>query len=202
MIVVVEGISAAGKTTWCRRQAGTFLVAETLPEDRHQQEVEGQGTAQYWTDWNKKRWQEATLGEREHGLVVCDTDPLKLHYCWGLWRIGERSQNQWLLQLEATREAIAAKSLGLADQYFVKEIDPDIARRQKDGDVARVRDRFELHLRLQRQLIAWYSNLETVLGGRVLWEFPETYSTRETSTNPDRYDLDIFDRFVGMLPER
>ena len=33
MLIVVEGISAAGKTTWCRKHASGFTVSETGPRD-------------------------------------------------------------------------------------------------------------------------------------------------------------------------
>lgn len=33
MLIVVEGISASGKTTWCRKHAADFTVAETGPRD-------------------------------------------------------------------------------------------------------------------------------------------------------------------------
>lgn len=32
MIIVIEGISAAGKTTWCRQRASEYLVKESYPE--------------------------------------------------------------------------------------------------------------------------------------------------------------------------
>lgn len=49
MIIVVEGISAAGKTTWCRSNASQYLVSETFPADRKAQPEKGLATAQYWT---------------------------------------------------------------------------------------------------------------------------------------------------------
>lgn len=119
MIVVVEGISAAGKTSWCRNHAQGF-VAETFPADRHVQPLQGQATAQYWTDWNARHWQDALSLETTNGLAVCDTDPLKLHYLWGLWQIGEAPETQWRHQLETTRRTIENRELGFADLYLVK----------------------------------------------------------------------------------
>lgn len=80
MIVVVEGISAAGKTTWCRKHAAGILVAESYPADRHAQPAEGLETARYWADWNTRRWKDALSIEASGGLAICDTDPLKLHF--------------------------------------------------------------------------------------------------------------------------
>ncbi len=98
MIVVVEGISAAGKTTWCRSHAGEHLIPETFPSDRGNQPAQGLATARYWTDWNVKRWGDALAMEAARGLAVCDTDPLKLHYSWTLFQAGAGQRAQWELQ--------------------------------------------------------------------------------------------------------
>lgn len=143
MIVVVEGISAAGKTTWCRSHAKPYLIPETFPDDRKAQPETGLATARYWTDWNAKRWRDALVMERARGHAVCDTDPLKLHYSWSLSQIGVLPKSQWDLQLQESRQAITERKLGFADAYFVKIIDPITARQQSDADPSRVRDRFE-----------------------------------------------------------
>ena len=200
MILVVEGISAAGKTTWCRGRAAGRLVRETFPADRHLQPAEGEATAQYWTDWNAGRWADAVAIEAREGLAVCDTDPLKLHFLWSLWQIGEASQAPRRFQRDATRRAIAGRRLGFADLYAVKIIDPDVARRQRDEDLTRRRDRFDLHVRLQPALVRWYETLETILGGRVLWHLPEALPDPAGVTlNPVRYDVGAFDAFVSAL---
>lgn len=201
MILVVEGISAAGKTTWCRDKAAGRLVRETFPSDRHLQPAEGEATARYWTDWNAGRWADAVAIEAREGWAVCDTDPLKLHFLWSLWRIGEASEAQWRLQRDATRRAIVGRRLGFADLYAVKIIEPDVARRQRDADTTRSRDRFELHVRLQPALLDWYRTLETILDGRVLWHLPEALpDSADVTLNPFRYDVDAFDAFVSALP--
>lgn len=71
--------------------------------------------------------------EREKGCAVCDTDPLKLHYSWCLYQIDALPKRQWELQLQATRIALLEKRLGFADAYFVKVIDPLIAKQQLRG---------------------------------------------------------------------
>ncbi|MCM2443326.1 hypothetical protein HGO34_26855 [Agrobacterium vitis] len=200
VIIVVEGISAAGKTTWCRRHAPERLVPETFPGDRHRQPSEGQQAAQYWTNWNAKRWGDAVEIEKSEGQAVCDTDPLKLHFLWSLWQIGEASETQWQLQLASTEQAIADRKLGFADLYLVKIIDPDVARQQRDGDTTRSRDRFDLHVRLQPTLIRWYQALETALGGRVAWSLPEALPDRkERISNPFRFDVRKFREFTSTL---
>lgn len=200
MIIVIEGISAAGKTTWCNANAGRALIAETFPADRHLQPPSGLNTAQYWTKWNAKRWKDALDMEASKGLAVCDTDPLKLHYVWSLYTIGVADASQWELQLDATRQALLAKTIGFADAYFVKVIDPAVARRQRDRDRSRERTRFDLHVRLQQPLVEWYRRLDAVMGGIVSWELPvDGLSNTQPKHNKRRYDIDAFDAFVLSL---
>lgn len=203
MIVVVESISAAGKTTWCRKHLAEFLIAETFPADRHSQPNEGDEVARYWTDWNAKRWGDAIGMEKRFGLAACDTDPLKLHYLWSLVRIGEAPQAQWEKQVQVTRQAFSERRLGFADLYLVKLIDPIVARHQRDNDQSRSRERFDLHVRLQPPLMEWYRALEMVLGGFVLWELPEKLpDIMRFERNPKRHDLDVFDGLVDLISTR
>lgn len=196
----MEGISASGKTTWCRKHAPGCLVSETFPDDRHQQSAEGQKTAQYWTDWNARRWADAVEIERREGQCVCDTDPLKLHFLRSLWQIGEASEKQWRLQLATTETAIRDNKLGFADLYLMKTIDPNVVRRQKENDSSRVRDRFELHVRLQPALILWYQTLEVVLGSRVIWQLPDHLpKPQDHSFNPHRFNVGKFNEFISAL---
>ena len=72
MIVVVEGVSAVGKTTWCATHGSGNVVAETgrfeppagLGDHEH---------AQFWHGVNCGRWSEAMTVEAECGLAICDT---------------------------------------------------------------------------------------------------------------------------------
>lgn len=199
MIIVIEGMSAAGKTTWCKAQEQCAVVWETFPEDRDKKAAYGIETAQYWTDWNKKRWAEAIAIEMQSSLAICDTDPLKLHYCWALWQIGQGSREQWEMQRDATRAAIADRSLGFADYVFVKPMEEHIVRRQRELD-PRVRDRFEVHLQMQGSLIAWYQALQKVTPERVVFEHPESLNAEGFSLSRERYSMKQFDRFVSLLP--
>ncbi|MDW9540576.1 hypothetical protein GOB07_32160 [Sinorhizobium meliloti] len=200
MIVVVEGVSAAGKTTWCRSHGQSYLIPETFPADRKAQPLTGIATAQYWTDWNAKRWGDALQMERQKGRAICDTDPLKLHYSWCLCQIGALPKRQWELQLQTTRTALQEERLGFADAYFVKVIDYLTAKQQCEEDTSRVRDRFELHFRLQPFLVRWYELLEKALGGRVLWRLlDDGLPADATLASELRYDINVFDRFVSSL---
>lgn len=201
MIVVVEGMSAAGKTTWCRQAAGDTLLPETFPADRHNQPLEGPEVAAYWVEWNTQRWRNALALEASKGMAVCDTDPLKLHYSWGLWQLGEKQEADWQFSLQETRRAIAQRQLGFADMVLVKPIDASTARHQMETDITRTRARFDLHFRLQRFLIEWYSALEAVFPTRVKWGLPKDFKIPPVTVNPGRYDLKAFDAFIASLPK-
>lgn len=120
-----------------------------------------------------------------------------------MWQIGAASQAQWRAECAATREQIATRKLGFADRYYVRPIDADQARRQRDDDPTRTRRHFELHLRLQAPLIAWYETLARALPGRVRFDWPasgELEADSAAAPDPLRYALDRFDALVGALP--
>ena len=116
MIIVVEGASASGKSTWCARYAADCTIPESAPSpdapDRRAQPREG---AAYWLARSAERWAAALALEASNGVSVCDTDPLKLHYAWSLFVLGEIDTTAFSYERDATRAAIAAGRLGFAD---------------------------------------------------------------------------------------
>jgi hypothetical protein len=164
MIVVVEGISASGKSTWCARHGSGRVVAEHGRLQDVPDRLRSPGSAaRFWAERNVDRWQEAIAVESRTSLAVCDTDPLKLHYTWGLWQIGEATERDWLLELSATRETVQQGRIGFADLYLVSTVEPCLARERARMDPARRRRNFELHVRLWPSLLKWYSALDAVL---------------------------------------
>lgn len=203
MIIVVEGISASGKSTWCRKQG----LHQIVPENGRVVNVPDRSAdpltvAGFWSDRNTERWRSALAVERKTGVAICDTDPLKLHYRWCLWQIGAASEDDWRHELAATRRSFGEKKIGFAGAYFVKEIDPALARQQRDGDTTRSRRNFELHVRLQAPLITWYKALDAVLPQGVQFSFPDRWMIPPHAGLPSsvRYDMALFDRAMAMLP--
>lgn len=199
MIVVVEGISACGKTTWCTRHGGQQVIAEhgrfeSVP-DRLQDPL---GTAAFWAERNVERWQQALSMENHASWALCDSDPLKLHYIWSLWQIGVASENDWEMELDATRATIAQGRIGFADRYCVGQIEPQLARERARGDMIRRRRGFEQHVRLQPALLTWYSALAKVLPGRVQFGLPATLPAVDNQAQ--RYSLTAFDQMIALLP--
>jgi hypothetical protein len=200
MIVVIEGISACGKSSWCSSHANGHVVAENARNDAPDRASAPAEAVAFWVHRNLDRWQSAIEIDSATGLAICDTDPLKLHYTWCLWKIGEATEVNWRLELAATREVFARKQIGFADLYYIRIIEPAVARQRKQTDLTRSRRNFELHVRLQPALIDWYEALRAVLPGQVFFGFPDARpATAPPSSESRRYDLATFDNFIARL---
>lgn len=200
MIIVIEGISAAGKTTWCAAQAGGLVVPETgRVTDAPGADARPDAVAAFWAARNVRRWQAALALEQRAGMAVCDTDPLKLHYTWGLWQIGKVGEDHWRAAVAATRQTLESGDIGFADAYFVQAIDPALARARASGDATRTRRNFALHLQLQPSLMAWYRCLEQVLPGRVSFAWPAQMP--EINRAERHPGIAAFDALVACLPD-
>jgi hypothetical protein len=193
MIVVIEGISSAGKSTRAS-QFGPAVVDEITghvpPEDIA-------AAAQYYGDRNSERWLRGLELERTHAFVCFDTDPLKIHYTWCLWQIGKDQRNVWLANVEASREQMAKKHLGFADRIEFLEPSEDVVRNQRDSDRTRLRRNFETHVRLHEPLRRWYVLLESLAPGRVIFNAHQTQDLKPRHLRKDRYSLELFDALIG-----
>ncbi|GIE35589.1 hypothetical protein Ait01nite_086340 [Actinoplanes italicus] len=199
MIVTVTGPSASGKTTWCRRHFPQSTVTERRPPDPPA-DPDPAAQAAFWCGTYERRWSEALDLEQRTGLAVCDDDPMKLHYVWSLYRIGEASLDAWRAEVAAVRDAVAGGSLGFADLVLVSLPSPAELRRRRAADTTRGRRNFELHLRLAGPLREWYSALATVSPGRVHWVPPSDGLPPEPlRPRPDRYSPALLDAVVALV---
>ena len=207
MIVVLEGISAAGKTTYARQFGEDRFVPEipvrgALPDKN----ADLDDHAQFWAEHNVRKFQMALEIEREHGFAICDTDPMKIHYSWCMERAGFHWPDKFAHAQRFVREAIAEGRLGFSDLYLVKRIEPAVARAQKEGDPTRRRGNFDQHLALQPHLMDWFSAMSEVLPGRVRWAFPEKdalvaeVKKKAPEEIPRRFDVSVFDALLERLP--
>jgi len=197
MIIVIE----SDKTRWYAGQPRVHVIDENTGlgagPDRG---AEPEMAAHFWADAGARRWARAETVAAATGLVICDTDPLKLHYIWTSWRIGAASAAHWQQECAATRAAIAGHRLRFADAWIVKPIDPALARAQRAGDASRARRNFDLHLPLQPALLEWCESLSAQLPGRVTFGLPESDELPDVTYNPQRQDTALFDDFVASLP--
>jgi hypothetical protein len=203
VIVVVEGPSGAGKTTWCRTHGGRFALLEELP-DHATVPSDPEAAARFWVARNVARWQQVLDRERRDGLVVVDVDPFKLHYVWTLYQTGQIPRLEWDLQREASREAFSAGRYALADLYLVSDIDAATLRAQRDADPTRTRRGFERHVLLREPLLRWYRAIDTLEPGRVRFGLPESGLTPDLlalASRTQRSGAALFERLVGMLAD-
>ncbi len=112
MIIVIEGASAVGKTTWCRGMPRDQVLFEGEPpagpappgaSDRLP--ADPRPVAEYWANENVRWWSMARDISDRLGWVVCDTDPFKLHWSWTLWVTGLSSSEYWQRCREPTQQA-------------------------------------------------------------------------------------------------
>lgn len=204
MIAVIEGPSAAGKTSWVRRHHEQSAVWEYQPTGAEPSYSDGaHRAAQFWAAANAERWMEAVELEARRGLAVCDTDPLKLHYVWTLWRIGEVAYENWRAEADEVRRTFAEGRLGVADLIVVELPSEAALRERKQADATRRRRNFDLHVRLVEPLREWYSAVDALDPGRVRWSLPDgPLSANAAPPRQQRTGSGLFDALLGELPAR
>jgi hypothetical protein len=200
VIIVVEGPSGAGKTTWCRTHGGRHALLESLPDGSIVPEDE-EAAARFWVERNAARWAEVQERERRDGLVVVDTDPFKLHFTWSLYQIGYTTRG-WELMRDVAREAFVTGRYGLADLMYVSDVDEATLRARRDGDPTRTRRNFERHVKLRDSTLRWYRMIDAIEPGRVIFGLPDTgIDPKLLALGPReiRIGAVIFDRLLASL---
>jgi len=201
VILVVEGPSGAGKTTWCRTHGGANALLEALP-DHATVPTEPQAAARFWVERNVARWEEVLEREARDGLVVVDTDPFKLHFVWTLFRSGQVSEAEWTMQRDAARDAFASGRYALADVFLVSDVDSDTLRARREGDPSRMRRNFERHVRLRDTLLRWYGAIDRLEPGRVVFGLPAAGITPDLiakGKRKRRSGRELFDELMKEL---
>ncbi len=118
MIVVVEGPSAGGKTTWIRQHYSECATWEAPVNGAPSRLIAPFEAESYWVEQNAKRWAAALEVEAREGLAVCDSDPLKLHYLWSLIQVGEAADDLWSPAVALTRKLLEERRLGRIKQQL------------------------------------------------------------------------------------
>lgn len=199
VIIAVEGPSAAGKTTWCRQQR-LPVVEEYVPTGEEPDGTDNDQQAAYWVRVNSERWRQAIDLEKQHAIVLCDSDPLKLHYSWCLARIGAAPWSRFHHELRHVRTALAAGRLGFADMVFVSIPPLHVLRDHRAADPTRERRSFDLHATLGEPLREWYSAVKAADPGRIVWSWPEAGVPISLGRRPSRFDPALLDRVIEHLP--
>jgi deoxyadenosine/deoxycytidine kinase len=205
MIVVIEGPSAAGKTTWCRTHCRELLV-ESAPENLNAPDLYGDPleVAHFWVEFNANQWQAALQMEKQQGLAVCDGDPFHLYFSWSLWKAGALASNLFDAELQLYRQAMEQCRIGFADLLIWREAPLEELRRRARSDSTRRRRRHELYLSLIPWMKIWFACREDMFPGTVL-EWSEQFPIeqwRAASASSRRYDTAAFDQTIAVLNER
>jgi thymidylate kinase len=201
-VIVVEGPSGAGKTTWCRVHGGPHALLESIP-DGSVVPTEEEAAARFWVDRNAARWAEVREREKRDGLVVVDTDPFKLHYTWSLYQTGQTTRRAWEIERDIAREAFALGRYGVADLFFVSDVDEATLRARRSGDRTRTRRNFERHVRLRESTLSWYRAIDALDPGRVVFGLPESGIAPDLlalAPRRERSGAALFDSLLALLP--
>ena len=198
MIVAVEGPSAVGKTTWLRQ---SVPAGHIIPEHGRIEIPSGRvgDEAAFWAELNAERWQHAVVVDASTGHAFCDGDPLKLHYDYGLARIGLLPWEHFEADVAACRREIRRRRLGIVDVVLCSIPDSGTLDERKRGDRTRRRSNFAVNRRLGPALHDWYSTLEELDPERIRWSFPTTAPEVQPR---DRFDLELYDAWMARLPGR
>ncbi|HEV2374612.1 MAG TPA: hypothetical protein VGS19_20930 [Streptosporangiaceae bacterium] len=205
MIIVVDGPSAVGKTTWvaahCHERT---VVGEGRPSPGPDRDLHPTGAAAHWAQVSAARWAAACHTEQRHHIAVCDTAPFKLHYTWSLWQTGHATTVAWHAELAATRQLFTEHQLGLADLVLVAIPDQATLAARRDGDLTRRRRNFDLHRQLAAPLRDWYQAISELDPHRVRWELPATglHGLGTLTPRTERTGTDLFDAVIAHLPAR
>lgn len=177
------------------------VIAEAPGGPAPDRAVDPEGAAAHWAAVSAGRWHAATRGEQRAGLAVCDTDPLKLHYVWSLWRTGHASRRQWHAELAATRLLFARQRLGIADLILVTIPDPAVLAARRRADLTRRRRNFDLHAQLAGPLRDWYHAVEQLDPPRVRWDLPAA-GIPDLAPGPRRHrtGTEAFEALISQLP--
>ena len=182
-ILTIEGPSAGGKTTWCRKHFPQGFV-EAASENLQAPDLfaDPREVAAFWVEHNIQRWHNALEIEKREGVAICDSDPLKLYFSWALWKANALDSALFDIEVKLYRQAIEDRRIGFADFVIWLEAPIDELRRRAKADTTRRRKRLELYLELMPWMNAWYAAREHVMPG----------AAREWSAAPRLEDLGSF----------
>jgi hypothetical protein len=161
VIVAVDGAAGSGKTTWCRTHHPGFVPDGSLDVDR---------------------WASALAHEQERGIAVCDTDPIRLHYQLGLYRLGAIDRAAWRREAARVRRAVGRDRLGFADLVLVAE--PVAEGGDLQGRLAPIQRR-------------WYEALAELEPARVAFGLPDELPG--SSLRENRYSVELLDALIARL---
>lgn len=191
VIIVVEGPSAAGKTTWCKQHAPRWL-----PEP-------GRWSTEEIHRFQLDRWQQAVSADAAGEVIVLDGDPFKLYYDWAQRQLDQISESTWSEEVDRARNLFNRGAYGLADVVLYSDPGIDELTRRKSQDTSRRRRNFERHTAMRPYFRQWYEAVASLDPARVIWHLPATGipdTLIALGPRQVRSGSDLFDRLMQELP--
>jgi hypothetical protein len=203
VIIVVEGPSAVGKTTWCRTHFPQVLVEAADEKIRAPDLYEDPAeVARFWVEFNVGLWQKALQVEKREGLAICDTDPLHLYFSWSLWKAGALEKGLFDAEVPLYRSAMEQGRIGFADVVLWRETPVEDLRMRAKLDRTRRRRRHILYLSLIPWMRAWFAARTRMFPGTACpWREPldpEHFNLASAAVTR-RYDANGFDAMLSDL---
>jgi hypothetical protein len=190
VIVVVEGPSAAGKTTWCRRHA-----ARWLPEPQRWSIEE---VRRYQID----RWRQAVAADEAGEVIVLDGDPFKLYCSWAQLKLGEITDAELADEAGRASQLFTQGDYGCADIVLYGDPGVEELTRRNATDASRTRRNFERHTAMRPFFRRWYEAVAVIDPTRVVWQHPATglpSAVLECGPRPARSSPELLDRVLEQL---
>ena len=190
MIIVVEGPSAAGKTTWCTQHAPRWL-----PEP-------GRWSLDEVLRYQRQRWRDAVEADASGEVIVLDGDPFKLYYSWAQRKLGIATEEEWLAEVSRTRQQFSEGSYGISDLVLFADPGADELARRREADTTRRRRNFALHTAMRPYFRTWYEAVACLDPSRVIWHHPTTGLSEPTlnlGSRRDRSNVDLFDELLAQV---
>ena len=155
----------------------------------------------FWVDHHSANWRRALEIEREHGIAVCDGDPLHLYFAWSLWKSGALDGKLFDIERELYRNAFERRQMGFVDCVLWLEAPEDELRRRAQADTVRKRKRHEIYLALVPWMKRWFDARGRLLPGSVR-PLNSNFRWEDLAGNasPQRYDVALMDGLTGQLP--
>jgi hypothetical protein len=206
VIVAIEGPSAVGKTSWCRKHAPRYVKEAPSDLDAPDLFADPIDVANFWVPFNIGLWESALRIEKEEGIAFCDSDPLRLYFSFSLWKTGALDRRLFDAEARLYRLAMASHRVGFADFVLWEEAPLEELRLRAKAGVVHRRRRHELYLSLIPWMKVWFEARERALPGSLgRWSHAEGLRLERLENGrveSRRYEVAAFDRMIRDLSER
>ncbi|RXZ77410.1 hypothetical protein EBB07_31080 [Paenibacillaceae bacterium] len=203
MKIVIEGPSAVGKSTLCRKLVGKYnaiVIDEIIVEP-----IRGYTPyeeAVFYLDKEISRWNTIVKTDK---LTILDTDPQKS--IWFNWSLGFKNCLS-LQELDAYfRDKVRMQKIGFADLYVVLIASRKELMNRKNGDLFRERDNFDWISKANEYRERYYQYLYNVIPNHVVFiestdldtTFANACKTIDSATPVQYKEMEIYSKLIEWV---